>query len=110
MSRVALWPDIMMEEHIYLLRVWLEEREAEPFEEQAGLACCWRATLEDPRTGRRWGFTEARSLAEFLAGEAARPMTVASQLADSCDPPPVILLDMQGGRESSNLASAPGSS
>lgn len=101
----------MMEEHIYLLRVWLEEREGEPFEEQAGLACCWRATLEDPRTGRRWGFTEARNLAEFLAGEIVRPMAVTRQLDDSCDPPPVILPDMEGDRESSsNRANGPGNS
>lgn len=48
---------------IYMLRVWTEERE------ERDAPAPWRATLEDPRSGRRWGFTDPEALVAFLAEE-----------------------------------------
>jgi len=39
----------------YLLRLWRE-----------GGTAPWRATLEDPHTGRRYGFADLRGLFAFL--------------------------------------------
>ncbi len=39
----------------YLLRLW-RERETAP----------WRATVEDPHTGERWGFANLRQFIAFL--------------------------------------------
>ncbi len=45
---------------VYLLRIWTEARE------ELGSGSSWRATLEEPRTGKRWGFTEPAALVAFL--------------------------------------------
>ncbi|HDN80610.1 MAG TPA: hypothetical protein ENG33_09120 [Chloroflexi bacterium] len=44
----------------YLLRLW-EERPASP-----GRPGIWRFSLEDPRTGQRYGFTTLEALMDFL--------------------------------------------
>ena len=45
---------------IYLLRIWAEAREG------VSDMASWRMTLEEPHTGRRWGFTEPKALVAFL--------------------------------------------
>lgn len=47
----------------YLLRLW-QERSNGP----------WRATLEDPRRGRRYGFGSLEELVAFLEGTTGRPL------------------------------------
>ncbi len=46
--------------HIYLLHVWTEKRE------DRTRPVLLRVTLEEPHTGRRWGFNEIRGLVNFL--------------------------------------------
>ena len=46
----------------YLLRLWRPEPHAE----------CWRAVLQDPRTGKRIGFATLEQLFAFLMEQAER--------------------------------------
>ncbi len=54
--------------HIYVLYVWIEEGD------ETG---SWRALLEEPGTGKRWGFTDPHNLAIFLE-EIARTASPSS--------------------------------
>jgi hypothetical protein len=47
---------------LYLLRLWRAEPHAE----------CWRAVLQDPRTGQRIGFATLEQLFAFLMEQAER--------------------------------------
>lgn len=49
----------MSEETIYLLCVWTETQDDDG-EPQ------WRAMLEEPRTGKQWGFSEPEAMVAFL--------------------------------------------
>jgi hypothetical protein len=44
----------------YLLRLW---------QVRVGDELVWRASLESPHTGERWGFADLASLIAFLKGE-----------------------------------------
>ncbi len=50
----------MSRPRIYLLYVWTEQREGQ--DEPALL----RIALEEPHTGRRWGFSSVEDLVEFV--------------------------------------------
>ncbi len=47
----------------YLLRFW-----------RTGPDRPWRASLEDPRTGERWGFGSLEALQEFLRRRMSQPL------------------------------------
>jgi hypothetical protein len=51
--------------HAYLLRFWEEKRE------NPKLPGTWRFSLEDPRTGERWGFANLEALRAFLRRETS---------------------------------------
>ena len=50
----------MNRHRFYLLHVWMEGIEGKNAEAQV------QASLEEPRTGSRWGFNDMESLAEFV--------------------------------------------
>jgi hypothetical protein len=51
----------------YILRLWCEAPDR-----------CWRASLEDPRTGKRMGFASLEQLFAFLMEQADGDMKGAS--------------------------------
>lgn len=51
--------------YAYVLRVW-ETRSVPP-----DPPVMWRFSLEDPRTGERMGFSDLRSLIDFLEGHVS---------------------------------------
>lgn len=51
--------------HAYVLRLW-ETRSVPP-----DPPVTWRFSLEDPSTGERWGFSDLRSLIDFLEGQVS---------------------------------------
>ena len=53
----------MSEETIYLLCIWTETQPEEDGTPR------WRAVLEGPRTGQRWGFSDPEALVAFLKRE-----------------------------------------
>ena len=54
---LPLWTMVMHRYVSYLLRMWSTEQ---------GEATCWRASLEDPHTGERFGFASLEELFSFL--------------------------------------------
>ncbi len=50
----------MDQHHIFLLHIWTEERETRHAPRLL------RAALEDPHTGKRWGFPDIQGLVNFL--------------------------------------------
>jgi len=48
--------------HLYVIRIWQEEQA------QPALPPLWRAWVEDPRSGQRWGFAGAEAVLVFLRG------------------------------------------
>jgi len=55
----------MSDQKIYLLCVWTEGQT----DERRAAANPWRAVLEEPRTGKQWGFSEPKALVAFLKRE-----------------------------------------
>jgi hypothetical protein len=57
----------------YMLRLWLADREP----------ICWRASLEDPRTGERLAFADLDELFAFLQATTAQVPEQVQRLSDT---------------------------